>query len=216
MDQPQSNPTETLSEFIVVRRSDFDAASSSLVCPLQIIAPAAIIEDEEGRLWETCIFTHLTQRDKKLSDLVAALFNRTLSIADDDLTPGECKQHAALLHSVGKIASESGELIDAVWAMWTYKRPLDRDNVLEECGDLLFYIEATLATLGMTMEQARQSLYKKLAKRYPNGYSNAAANARADKQQDGSGLGKSFASAMLRASEPDRPMCLQDHKHPGT
>lgn len=88
----------------------------------------------------------------------------------------------AQVHAAIGISGEAGELLDAVKKCWAYDQDLDIENVLEECGDLLFYITAMLDTLGYDLEDAEKHNYDKLNKRYPNGFTNQAAKDRADKQ----------------------------------
>ena len=85
------------------------------------------------------------------------------------------------LHAAIGIAGEAGELVDAVKKNWVYNKPLDSDNVIEECGDILFYVQAMLNTFGLTLQDAIMVNVEKLRKRYPDGYTDAAAVARADK-----------------------------------
>lgn len=87
-----------------------------------------------------------------------------------------------MIHALLGIASESGELCSEIKAHWIYGRPLDQENIVEECGDLLFYIEALLQTQHMTIESAMRHNIIKLAKRYPDGYSDENAIKRADKE----------------------------------
>lgn len=86
-----------------------------------------------------------------------------------------------LLHAAVGIAGEAGELLDAIKKHWVYNKPLDRENLVEEIGDLLFYAQAMCGVLGISMAEAIAANKAKLSKRYPNGYSDAAAQARADK-----------------------------------
>jgi NTP pyrophosphatase (non-canonical NTP hydrolase) len=86
-----------------------------------------------------------------------------------------------LLHASLGICGEGGELADAIKKNVYYEKDLDLENVLEECGDLLFYIQAMLDECGYTIEQAVEHNIAKLNKRYPQGYSNKAAQERADK-----------------------------------
>jgi NTP pyrophosphatase (non-canonical NTP hydrolase) len=58
---------------------------------------------------------------------------------------------------------------------------LDRENILEEAGDALFYLQALLTELGWTLDDAMEANVRKLKRRYPNGYTDQAANERADK-----------------------------------
>jgi NTP pyrophosphatase (non-canonical NTP hydrolase) len=116
--------------------------------------------------------------DQKFAKHVDILFSRSLVV----LPAPSPERLASLVHASGKLASEAGEMIDPIFAAWTYGRPLDSANILEEAGDILFYLQAILNTVGFTMQEVRQHNITKLAKRYPNGYSNTAANERADKK----------------------------------
>lgn len=86
-----------------------------------------------------------------------------------------------MVHAAMGISGEAGELIDAIKKTWIYGKPLDRENVLEESGDLLFYLQALLTECGFTIDEAMTANVGKLRKRYPQGYTDAAAIARADK-----------------------------------
>lgn len=95
-----------------------------------------------------------------------------------------------LLHMTLGIAGESGDLVDAVKKYWAYGKPLNVNNVIEELGDLLFYIQGMLSTVTRqgalspeTLEDLMITNMDKLSKRYPTGYSDEAAIARADKEE---------------------------------
>ena len=87
-----------------------------------------------------------------------------------------------LLHCAIGISGEAGELLDAVKKLWVYGKPLDNVNVIEEMGDIEFYMQALRSLLGVTREQVLQANIEKLTKRYPVGYTDALAIARLDKQ----------------------------------
>jgi NTP pyrophosphatase (non-canonical NTP hydrolase) len=90
---------------------------------------------------------------------------------------------AHALHMAVGVSGEAGELIDAVKKAVIYEKPLDLDNVIEELGDLEFYMQGLRDGLGITREQTLAANRKKLAKRYNQGtYSNTAAQQRADKE----------------------------------
>lgn len=86
-----------------------------------------------------------------------------------------------LVHAAMGIAGEAGEVVDAVKKHWVYGKPLDVENILEECGDILFFVSACLNLCGHSLNDAMEHNVAKLAKRYPEGYTDAAAIARADK-----------------------------------
>lgn len=90
---------------------------------------------------------------------------------------------AHILHMAVGVSGEAGELLDAVKKAAIYQKPIDRENVIEELGDLEFYMEGLRASLGITREQTLEANIDKLGKRYHAGrYSDAQAQDRADKQ----------------------------------
>ena len=88
-----------------------------------------------------------------------------------------------LLHMAVGVSGEAGELIDAVKKHAVYNKPIDRDNIIEELGDLEFYMEGLRAELGITREETLEGNIIKLGKRYKDlKYSDQQAQDRADKQ----------------------------------
>lgn len=87
-----------------------------------------------------------------------------------------------MLHAAVGISGEAGELLDAIKKNWIYNKPLDRENVIEELGDLNFYMQHLQNVLGISDATIIEHNFNKLRVRYKNGYSDAAAQARADKQ----------------------------------
>lgn len=87
-----------------------------------------------------------------------------------------------LWHHATGCATEAGELLDAAKKVAIYNKPVDRENVIEELGDLEFYMQGLRANLGITREDCLAHNIAKLTKRYPKGtFDNADAVARADK-----------------------------------
>ena len=90
---------------------------------------------------------------------------------------------AVLIHMVMGIAGEAGELLDAIKKPTIYRKPIDRENVVEELGDLEFFMEGLRATLGISRQETLEHNIAKLSKRYVNlAYSDEAAQNRADKE----------------------------------
>ncbi len=81
------------------------------------------------------------------------------------------------------LSGETGEVVDALKKHVFYNAPLNRENVLEELGDVMWYIATLLTEVGSSFEEIQQLNIAKLSKRYPRGYSNASAIARADKAE---------------------------------
>jgi NTP pyrophosphatase (non-canonical NTP hydrolase) len=94
-----------------------------------------------------------------------------------------------LMHAAVGISGEAGELLDAVKKAVIYNKPLDVQNIIEELGDLEFYMEQLRNNilLLITREVCLRANYEKLNKRYKNGYSDSAAQQRADKNSDPNG-----------------------------
>lgn len=89
-----------------------------------------------------------------------------------------------LLHAALGVTSEAGELATSVKKHWAYLAPLDRENILEELGDLMFYVAALAQVCDFSLEQVVAHNIDKLNKRYPSGsYSDQQALARADKEE---------------------------------
>jgi len=85
-------------------------------------------------------------------------------------------------HLASCIPSEGGELFDAVKREVIYRKPLDRDNIIEELGDLEFYMEGVRRAYGITREETLEQNISKLSARYKAlQYSDKDAQERADK-----------------------------------
>jgi NTP pyrophosphatase (non-canonical NTP hydrolase) len=88
-----------------------------------------------------------------------------------------------LLHATIGISTEAGEILDAVKKTFAYNAVLDRENVIEELGDLEFFCCALRRLLNLTREQVIAANVEKLSKRYPGVvYSDHHAQVRLDKQ----------------------------------
>lgn len=96
----------------------------------------------------------------------------------------QLKSHEAhLVHMAMGVSGEAGELLDAIKKSTIYRKPLDKENVIEECGDILFFVQGILNYYALTLEDAVEQNKEKLSKRYSAGkYSNEQAQQRADKQ----------------------------------
>ena len=89
---------------------------------------------------------------------------------------------ANLVHLALGIAGEAGEVVDAIKKSAIYNKPLDRENIIEELGDLEFYMEGLRQAIGVTRKEVIDTNVQKLGKRYSSGtYSDKQAQDRADK-----------------------------------
>lgn len=93
---------------------------------------------------------------------------------------------ANMWHMATGVSGEAGELLDGIKRHVIYNKPLDRENIIEELGDLEFYMEGLRQELSITRDETLRANVAKLATgpkaRYKAGYTDAAAVARADKQ----------------------------------
>lgn len=116
---------------------------------------------------------------KRHQDMVRTLAKPGYDIAQALM---DCPEKAHDWHMVTGIAGEAGELLDAFKKYVIYGKELDRDNVVEELGDLVFYMQGIMNSHGITWQEVLSGNYDKLMKkRYKDGYSDQAAIDRADK-----------------------------------
>ncbi len=94
-----------------------------------------------------------------------------------ELTAQDCD----LIHCVMGMSGEMGELLDAVKKAVIYRKPLDLVNVVEELGDIEFYMQRFRTILTIAREDTLRANVAKLKKRYGDSYSDSAAQLRADK-----------------------------------
>ena len=86
-----------------------------------------------------------------------------------------------ITHATLGVLTEAGELGTTAKAHWIYGKELDVENVEEEIGDALFYLQALATECGLNLDGCMDANVRKLKKRYPDGYSDQAAKERADK-----------------------------------
>lgn len=82
------------------------------------------------------------------------------------------------MHMASGIAGESGEIIDIVKKSFAYGKALDRDHLIEEIGDEMWYLNGILHVLGTTWDEVLAKNIAKLQARYPEGYTDYAATNR--------------------------------------
>jgi NTP pyrophosphatase (non-canonical NTP hydrolase) len=95
------------------------------------------------------------------------------------LTPEQCD----LIHMGMGIAGEAGELLDAIKKHTIYNQDIDMENIIEELGDIEWYLAGLRASLLITRERTLRQNMNKLATRYKGyKYSDKRAKDRADKK----------------------------------
>lgn len=82
------------------------------------------------------------------------------------------------------LAGEIGEVIDIMKKHIYQGKELDITDVIEEVGDVLWYIANFCNVNNITMDECMESNIKKLKKRFPNGFTIKDANQRKDKMEE--------------------------------
>lgn len=68
------------------------------------------------------------------------------------------------------LTGESGEVAEVIKKHLFHATPLDRDAIIKELGDCLWYIGAFATVLDLSMDEIAQRNIEKLRKRYPEGF----------------------------------------------
>ena len=120
--------------------------------------------------------------DLEKQEVEYSLMVDALAKPGDDILASLNADKAHLLHMAVGVAGESGELLDAIKKYVIYNKPLDIENVIEELGDLEFYMEGLRQKLKIERSKCISANMEKLSVRYGKIYSDKAAQQRADKQ----------------------------------
>lgn len=75
-----------------------------------------------------------------------------------------------LLNGVMGLNGEAGECIDIVKKHLFQGHDLDRDKLIDELSDVMWYVAITAQGLGVSLDEIMQHNVDKLLKRYPNGF----------------------------------------------
>lgn len=102
--------------------------------------------------------------------------------ADANRTEIEGTIEAKLLKNTLGLAGEVGELVELVKKSVYHGTPMARHALVEEIGDVLWYLSQFARVNGIGLEECAEKNILKLRVRFPEGWSQEAANARADKK----------------------------------
>ena len=75
-----------------------------------------------------------------------------------------------VLNGLMGLNGEAGECIDILKKYFFQGHDLDADKLIDELGDVLWYIAETCTGIGVTMEEVAKRNIEKLRKRYPDGF----------------------------------------------
>lgn len=76
-----------------------------------------------------------------------------------------------LINGVMGLCGESGEAIDIVKKYLAQGHPLNREKLMEELGDVAWYLAETAYALDVSLDQVLRLNLEKLRQRYPQGFS---------------------------------------------
>jgi|SRR5687768_9949371 len=133
-----------------------------------------------------------------------SLMVRTLFRDPHELLESMNAHKVNLMHAAVGISGEAGEFLDAVKKYWAYGQCPDRKNMVEELGDIEFYLEAARQDLGITREEVLEANRAKLAVRYEGmKFTPEAAQKRADKLPEQLQVNESGRLEYMRLNDVD-------------
>lgn len=110
-----------------------------------------------------------------------------------------------LLHSAVGISGEAGEIASETERYIYYGQELDPVNLMEEYGDLLWYINQGCRAIGVTLEQVMEANISKLTERFPQKYQDyLAAEENRNREKEREVLEKGYIQSMERSLEKCR------------
>ena len=65
------------------------------------------------------------------------------------------------------LAGEGGEVVDHIKKCWFHDKDIDREYIVLELGDMLWYYSLILRTLNLSLDEVISANIKKLTERYP-------------------------------------------------
>lgn len=110
-----------------------------------------------------------TQADRLTANDFQRAAMRTASGMDHEGYNGR----GLLLNAVMGLNGEAGEVIDHVKKVCFQGHELDRAHLVEELGDVAWYLAVCAEALGVTLEEVLQRNIDKLKSRYPEGFDKA-------------------------------------------
>jgi len=100
-------------------------------------------------------------------------------LAARTLSPGQTP-HERLANAALGLTGEAGEVAEHVKKHLFHATPLDRDAVVKELGDCLWYVAALAGTIGASLDEIAVANVDKLRRRYPDGFSTEASRNRTE------------------------------------
>lgn len=102
-------------------------------------------------------------------------------------TASSSQPYDHILNGVMGLNGEAGECIDIVKKNMFQGHTLDIDKLIDELGDVLWYVAITADGIGVQLEDIMQHNIDKLRKRYPDGFDAERSIHREDENDNGFG-----------------------------
>lgn len=84
-----------------------------------------------------------------------------------DLNRAYPRDYVEGLHAAIGLSTEAAEILDAYKKdMFGKRKPISRDNMIEEAGDVFFYLNNHMRAWGISLQDILKDNVKKLANRY--------------------------------------------------
>lgn len=101
------------------------------------------------------------------AEIYQSLAGRTLIDTPDYEYTGD---EIMLVWNALGLAGEAGEVADTIKKVVFHRHALDRDALIKELGDVLWYVAAICTKLDVSMSEVMQRNIDKLKARYPEGW----------------------------------------------
>ncbi len=91
---------------------------------------------------------------------------------------GDLGDREAMLNATLGLTGEAGEVANLVKKAHYHNHPLENAKLVDELGDVLFYVAWLADLLEVSLEEVARRNSEKLRRRYPNGFSAQASRER--------------------------------------
>ena len=82
----------------------------------------------------------------------------------------EATQEQNLINGCLGLSGETGEVSDIIKKYMFQGHQLEKEKILDECSDVLWYLTLTVKSIGYSLNDIMEHNIEKLKKRYPNGF----------------------------------------------
>lgn len=80
-------------------------------------------------------------------------------------------KNEVLVNGVMGLGGESGEVIDIVKKHLFQGHPLDKEKIIKELGDVMWYVAEVCEALDISLDEVMEGNIERLQKRFKNGFS---------------------------------------------